>query len=269
MRKSARAPIAVLVATVVAVVVVPTFGDILIDPQFPIGGTSSPLPMPILYQFHTSWDGIAWTEEQKESARGALAYLGGFFAVPSAFAEEASPDDFSIRWAGADFFKDHGEHGGWDLDFDGALAVAAKTQIGTDAPWDKNKYPLGEIYFNTKYRWHFNPFTDPDEGKSDDPTDPSSYTDGEFDFWSILLHETIHMLCVNKHAEHSNEVMYPTFSDGERRWTIQESDKQLLREAGYPIVPVPDAAGLVLLGLGVLLSHRRAAVHSASTPDRC
>jgi hypothetical protein len=229
----------------------PAAGDINIDPQFPTDGATSPLSLPIPYYFKTSWDGVSWTTEQKDSARGALDYLGSFFVDQPAFVEQDSPDDFSIRWAGEDFFKDWGESGNWDLNLAGGLAVAAKSQIGSDAPWDKEKYPLGEIYFNKNYAWHFNPLTDPEEG---DPNDP---IDGEFDFWSILLHEAIHILCVNKHATDPDAVMYPSFSDGQRRWEIKEADKQLLREAGYEIIPAPGSMPISLLALGLLALLRR------------
>jgi hypothetical protein len=63
--------------------------------------------------------------------------------------------------------------------------------------WPVAKYPLNEIYLNADIRWHYNPFTPPEEG------DPNIPNDGEFDFWSVLLHEVIHMLSVNTHASES------------------------------------------------------------------
>ncbi|MBB1075728.1 PEP-CTERM sorting domain-containing protein [Rhodoferax sp. 4810] len=229
----------------------PVLADVIpIDPSWP-ALSPAPLTLPIPFTF----DGGGWTDAQKESGRAALSYLGSWFVGQPAFKEEASPSDFSIHWGDAGFFQDWGVHGGWDLNFSGALAIAAKSAIGENAPWDKNKYPLGEIYFNPAYRWHFNPFTAPDEG------DPANPTDGEFDFWSILLHETIHMLSVNTHAIHSDEVMFAMFSDGERRWTIQESDRQLLIGAGYDIratpMPEPGTLALVSMAAVILLARRK------------
>ena len=229
----------------------PVWADAIpIDPSWPTL-SPAPLTLPIPYTF----DGGGWTDEQKESGRAALSYFGSWFVGQPAFKEEASPSDFSIHWGDAEFFKDWGVQGGWNLDFSGALAVAAKSAIGKNAPWDTSKYPLGEIYFNPAYRWHFNPFTAPDEG------DPANHTDGEFDFWSILLHETIHMMSVNTHAIHSDEVMFATFSDGERRWAIQESDRQLLIDGGYDIrtTPMPEPSTLALLSMGavILLARRK------------
>lgn len=225
-----------------------------IDPEFP-AVQDAPLPMPIYYEFRTSWDGIQWTEEQKESVRGALEYLGSFFTAETPFEELDTPDDFSIRWAGADFFKDQGP--GWtiggqplDSNWKDALAVAFKSTVQPPAGFDETKYPKGEIYFNTQYNWHYNPFTPPEEGLPDDPNNKASYTDGEFDFWSILLHETIHMMCVEEHAVHENEVMFGSISDGEQKYIIRDSDKDLLRDAGYPIIPEPGS--LLTLGGGLL-----------------
>ncbi len=47
------------------------------------------------------------------------------------------------------------------------------------------------------------------------------------------------MLCVIGHAPHSDEVMYRSYSDGERKWELKESDRQMLRDAGYKIIPEP------------------------------
>lgn len=223
-----------------------------IDPDFSAGGSlGEPLLHPVYYEFRTT-DGISWTDEEKNSARAALSYLNRFFVDQPFFTEKDTPDDFSIRWAGADFFKNYGQgtlNGKpINLNLTGALGVAAKNGLEPPAGWDREKYPLNEIYLNKDYKWHFNPFTQPEEGKPDNDADPSSFTDGEFDFWSILLHEVIHMLCVNYHATHSDEVMFESFSDGERRWELKESDKQLLRNAGYNIVPEPGT--WLLLGMG-------------------
>ena len=119
--------------------------DIAIDPEWPTL-PPEPLTLPIPYTF----DGGGWTTDQKDSGRAALSYLGSWFVGQPAFVEEASPSDFSIRWGDAGFFKDWGMHGVWDLNFAGALAVAAKPAIGANAPWDQKVYPLGEIYFNLR-----------------------------------------------------------------------------------------------------------------------
>jgi len=232
--------------------------DIPIDPDFSPGGTTAPLPLPVTYTFMTSWDGIQWTAEQKDSARLAFDYLESFFVTQPALVELPGPDDFTMRWAGADFFKDQGT---WtlngqpiDMDLSDGPAVATKKGLVPPAGWDLVKYPMNEIYFNSEVDWHYNPLTDPDEG------DPAVDDDGEYDFWSVLLHETIHMYCVNYHSTDPNAVMYGYFSDGERRWTMTDADRKLLREAGYPMVPVPPAVLLGAVGLVAWLKRRNAAV---------
>ena len=177
--------------------------------------------------------------------------------VQSHVQELPSPDDFTLRWAGADFFKNWGNapvHGGGtiNLDLSSGIAFAAK-DIFTP-PWDTGRYPMNEIYFNNQLNWHYNPITNPDEG------DPGIEADGEFDFWSILLHEVIHMMSVNTHAADPEEVMYGNFSDGERRWEIKDSDKQLLKGAGYDLkatIPEPATYYLFLGGLLLLILSRR------------
>lgn len=229
-----------------------------IDPGVPLGGyPPATLPLPVYYEFRTSWDGIAWSEDQKNSARSAISYLGGFFVDQPAFTEQSTPDDFSLRWAGADLFKDWGMYGGNSWDYSTALAFAVKPRPDNSTPWSQALYPYNEIYFNSTYKWHFNPFTPPAEG------DPANDIDGEFDFWSILLHETIHMLSVQGHAPHSDEVMYESISDGQRKWELKASDKQMLRQAGYNI-PEPSSVLLVVAGVIALTvttrmrSNRRA-----------
>lgn len=238
----------------------PLQADISIDPDFSAGGASAPLPLPVTYTFMTSWDGIQWTAEQKDSARLAFDYLESFFVTQPALVELPGPDDFTIRWAGPDFFKDQGT---WTLNgqpinmnLTGALAVATKKGLVPPVGWDLEKYPMNEVYFNEQYKWHYNPLTDPDEG------DPGVDTDGEFDFWSVLLHEGIHMYCVNYHSTDPTAVMYKSLSDGERRWTLTEADRKLLRDAGYSMVPVPPAVFLGALGLGLVgwLKRRHTAV---------
>ncbi|MDB9414606.1 matrixin family metalloprotease [Microcystis aeruginosa] len=205
--------------------------QIPIDPGLP-SAPSQTLSLPVPYSFRTSWDGITWTNEQKLSTRNAISYLGNFFIDQPAFYEEASPDDFTLRWAGNDFFQNwpQGTFKGLPLELNLSTAIAFSAKPGIEnPPWDTTKYPLNEIYFNNQYRWHYNPFTLPDEG------DPNDHTDGEFDFWSILLHEIIHMLSVNTHASHSDEVMYESISDGDQKYQLKQSDIDLLKEAGYKV----------------------------------
>lgn len=248
-----------------AACMVATSNAITIDPGVPEGGyTGQTLTLPIKFTFMTSWDGIGWSEEQKNSARDGFAYLSSFFSSQPAFQEEAGPDDFTIRWAGEDLFKNWAEpyedangNGKYDegekykdtngngkrdnfdkWNYSDALAFAVKPRPDNSTPWDQRTYPYNEVYFNTKYDWHYNPLTNPAEG------DPDNDEDGEFDFWSVLLHETIHMMCVDGHAEHSDEVMYAYISDGQRKWELKESDKEMLRKAGYSI---PDASTPTLL----------------------
>jgi len=98
-----------------------------IDPDLP-QITSAPLPLPIQFQFQTSWDGINWTSEEKDTIRSAIGYLNTWFVDQPAFVELASPNDFTLRWAGPDFFKDWGKHGPWDLNNQTAIAFSAKSE---------------------------------------------------------------------------------------------------------------------------------------------
>lgn len=153
--------------------------------------------------------------------------------------------DFTMRWAGADFFTDWSQkpgygNPGWNLgpkpNGSFILAVAYKHNNG---PWDRNKYPNNEIYFNSGAAWSFNPFS----------VDPNSW-----DFWMVLQHEVIHMLACDEHAEHPDEVMYATVSMGIRRY-LQESDKEILRKAGY--IPEPGTSGLFMIGVLLILARAR------------
>lgn len=195
----------------------------------------------ISYAFKTSWDGITWTEDQKAVVRGAIAELDA--AMPNQVFQETG--DFTLRFAGSDFFRDWRDSGqyndpGWDLST--PLAVAYKHNNG---PWDPAKYPNNEIYINTAYPWSYS---------------LTGVEPGRFDFWSVILHEAIHMLACDAHATHSNEVMFATISPGERKY-LQESDYDILRAAGYTI---PEPAGMVILATAVgLLVRRREAGRAA------
>jgi len=190
----------------------------------------------ITYTFKTSWDGIGWTQEKKAVVYDAISYLDR--CLPNQVFEESG--DFTIRWAGSDFFKDWRDSGqysaaGWDLT--GALAVAYKHGNG---PWDPVKYPNNEIYFNTCPPWSFSLFG----------VDPNGY-----DYWTVLLHEIIHMLACDAHAVHPEEVMYPSIGKGQRK-SIQQTDLDILMNSGYtttappPIIPEP---GTIILIGGALI----------------
>lgn len=188
----------------------------------------------ITYAFKTSWDGITWSPEQKAIAYDAINTLDQ--AMPLQVFEETG--DFTIRFAGDDFFRDWRDagaynHPGWDLT--NPLAVAYKHNNG---PWDHSKYPNNEIYINSRYPWSY----------SLTSVDPNAY-----DFWTVLLHEVIHMLACDAHATDPDEVMYESIGMGVRK-TLKESDYDILRRAGYTI-PEPSLAG-VIIGVTVLLSRR-------------
>jgi hypothetical protein len=216
-----------------------------IDPPLPAPGPGDP-PSPwhslasqqtITFAFMTSWDGITWSEMIKTTALAAIADLDNQ-ALPYHSLAEGNTD-FTLRWAGADFFRDWRDDGaytdpGWDLT--NPLAVAYKHNNG---PWDHGKYPNNEIYFNTGYDWSYSLFS----------VDPAKY-----DFWTVLQHEIIHMLACDAHAIHPDEIMYPTIDKGIRRY-IQESDKDILRDSGY--TPEPGTIAYVVIGLVLLAANRR------------
>ena len=217
------------------------------DPSIPPSPWVSLGNQPVItYTFMTSWDHVGWTEAQKAPMRAAIKTIDG--VLPNNTFTETG--DFTVRWGGADFFKDwrsRDEHGdldltgpysaaGWDLST--PLAVAYKHNNG---PWDANTYPNNEIYVNSSYPWHMDPGTPP-------PAD-------KYDLVSVLMHEIIHMLACDTHAVHPDEVMYATIGMGERK-SIQDSDLQILMSANYT-VPEPFTAGLLALGGLVLVRRRR------------
>lgn len=165
--------------------------------------------------------------------------------LPDQTFEESA--DFTMRWAGADFFKNWRDggaysHPGWDLS--NALAVAYKHDNG---PWDPNKYPNNEIYFNTGVPWSYSIF-DVEAGK--------------YDFWTILLHEIIHMLACDAHATHPDEVMYESIGLGQRKF-LKLSDLDILIGSGYSVTPgtirsgpVPEPPGMLILASGLILLLR-------------
>lgn len=228
--------------------------SIPIDPGVPPGGYTGmgPLSLPIPFEFRTS--DRPWTEAEKDSAIGALSYLGSFFVSQPAFQHLDTPEDFSLRWAGEEVFGNHSTKPGFnhpDWDLRDALAIAVKPRDPNTLPWNEETHPQNEVYFNIAFNWHFNPLTNPPEG------DPNDDTDGYFDFWSILIHEAIHMLCVDKHSTDPGSVMYPSYSDGERKWELKDSDLRLLREAGYEVVPEPMTIALVAFGSATVAAVKR------------
>lgn len=194
----------------------------------------------ITYAFKTSWDGITWTDGQKAAAYDAIGQLDSILPDQT-FVESG---DFTVRWAGSDLFKnwrDTGQysHEGWDLT--GSLAIAYKHN---NAPWDHGDYPNNEIYFNTTQPWSF---------------DLLSVDSNGYDFWTVMLHEAIHMLASDAHATDSDEVMYPYVSKGERKG-LKESDAEILRTAGYNVshLPEPSTIAIICIGLtGLGFARRR------------
>lgn len=185
----------------------------------------------ITYAFKTSWDGITWTEGQKAVAYDAIGKLDG--NLPDQTFVESG--DFTLRWAGTDLFTDWRDGGdysdpGWDLT--GSLAIAYKHN---NAPWDHGDYPNNEIYFNSEIPWSF---------------DLLSVDSNGYDFWTVMLHEVIHMLASDAHATDSDEVMYPYVSKGERKG-LKESDAEILRNAGYNVPPLPEPATIAIICFGL------------------
>ena len=61
------------------------------------------------------------------------------------------------------------------------------------------------------------------------------------------------MLSVNTHSDDKTEVMYKGLKPGETRRVIQQSDKDLLKKAGYDLRIAPEPSStLILLALGTL-----------------
>ena len=215
------------------------------DPPIPPTPWRSLWDQPVItYAFKTSWDGIGWTDEQKGCTRAAIGAIDA--VLPNnTFAETG---DFTVRWGGADFFKDwrskdangnpSGSYAapGWDLTR--PLAVAYKHNNG---PWDANKFPNNEIYVNNGYPWHMDPNSPPPPGK--------------YDLYTVMMHEVIHMLACDTHAVHPEEVMYETVEIGTRKG-LQDSDLAILMNANYT-VPEPCTAALLGLSLTILLRRRR------------
>jgi hypothetical protein len=175
---------------------------------------------------------ISWTDMEKLAAYSAFQTLDDVLP-DNTFKEEG---DFSIRWADSGFFKNWTSPGqysdpGWNLT--NALAVAYKHNNG---PWDPATYPNNEIYFNTNYAWSFSIL---------------SVGPNQYDFWSVLLHEIIHMLSCDTHATHEDEVMYATIDVGQRKY-LQDSDYQILRNAGYTVIPEPSPLALCLSAVALL-----------------
>lgn len=194
----------------------------------------------ITYGFKTSWDGIGWTDQQKYFAYDALHQMDDILPDQQ-FVESG---DFTIRWAGSDFFKDWRDQNkytapGWNLS--NALAVSYKHNNG---PWDASKYPNNEIYFNSGYKWSYQILG----------VDPDGY-----DFWTVMQHEIIHMLASDPHALGVDEVMYKEIDKGQRKY-LQPSDLQLLTGTGYSTNPaairtgpLPEPGLLLMIFTGLIL----------------
>lgn len=229
------------------------------DP-FP-GGYSVQRSLPVHYAFMTSWDGIEWTEQQKSVARTAIAHLGAqfLFSVPfveitggtsaGTGSEDGPPAPkvpaFTLRWAGGDFFRDWpatdpeffegtGEQERKKFDFSDHFALTYKgdSESPPRVPWPHAHYPINEIYFNTGEVWGFNPFF-VDEFK--------------LDFWTVLMHEVVHMMSVEQHSDNPDDLMYREIEYGQRKWP-RAGDRALLRNAGYAMIPLP-ASGMLLLSV--------------------
>jgi hypothetical protein len=184
--------------------------------------------------------------DQKAVVYDVLQYLD-FALLDQEFVESG---DFTLRWGGADFFKDWRGPGfmepGWDMR--SALAVSYKHDNG---PWKNepgNPFPNNEIYFNRAYSWSFDLLGPPAD---------------KYDFWTVAMHEAIHMLACDNHAEHEDEVMFESIGIGVRKYP-KLSDVDILLAAGYNVDParlvpaVPEPATIVLVSLGgAVLAYRR------------
>jgi hypothetical protein len=200
----------------------------------------------VTFAFKVGYGGLTWNLDQQTVVRGATGELDAGM-LDQTFVESG---DFTLRWAGSDFFRDWRDggwytDGGWNMGqrgstYDAPLAVAYKHDNGPWKGWkneagDQERYPNNEIYFNSLHPWSFRL----------DGVDA-----GKYDFWSVALHEIIHMLACDNHATDPGEVMYESIGAGVRK-TMKDSDWQILRDAGYRIIPEPTS--WVLMGAGLIL----------------
>lgn len=227
----------------------------------------------ITYTFNTSWDGIVWSQVQKQFMYDAINQIDDILTDQVFIELEPSPDTlsfsessgFTMRWAGSDLFQDWRDDGryssdGWNLGVrpNGTrpLAIAYKHN---NAPWDHTRYPNNEIYFNS-FDICDKP-SDPNFANCPWSFDIFGVQAGKYDFWTVALHEIIHMLASDQHASDPDEVMYPSINRGQRKYP-KLSDLEILIGQGYSTdpsqirtgpVPVPEPTStLSLLSLGIL-----------------
>jgi hypothetical protein len=214
-------------------------------------------------------DNRAWTEKEKAIVREAIREWDVVICNRTNFIETTGDVwDVSLRWAGAELFKDWSSTPGyekWKL----TTALGMWTDNLTP-PWDVTKYPVKEIYLNSQY---FDPAFDKINGATwysdDNPTNDEIFTG--YDLLTVAKHEFGHFLGIRGDwgqqttpppGKTADEVMWGRESPGVRKH-LKPSDLAELKALGYHVVPEPSTFALFFLGIGAAALLKRKPMRSA------